>query len=127
LVNGAGGVDRLGGNGGGECGDGDGLLDDRRLQGDGHFAHGTDGDIYVGGSLGKSRGADDDVVGARGKFIDAKFAAIAGGSFALEGGVNGVGDFYGGDAAAGGVLDDAAERAAGILRGGKERGKKGSR
>jgi hypothetical protein len=74
LVDAAGEIDGLGGDGGGARGDGDGLLDLCRLQGDGEVAEGADGDGNVGRGGGEAVVLDANVPEAGGEIIEAELA-----------------------------------------------------
>ena len=117
LMDAAGEVDGLGGDGGAVRGDGDGLLDLRGLQGDGEVADGADGDGDVGGGGAEAVVLDADVPEAGREVVEAELAVGVGedasglrgaGAFDEDGGVA--------DAGARGVLDDAAQGSAGVLR-----------
>jgi hypothetical protein len=129
LVDTAGEIDGLGGDGGGASGDGDRLLYLRGLQGDGEVADGADCDRDVGGGRGEAVVLDADVPGAGGEVVEAELTVGVGEDAA---GLRGAGAFDedGGaaDASAGGVLDDAAQGSAGVLceqSGGEKDGENG--
>jgi hypothetical protein len=116
-MNGAGGVNRLGGDGRGLTLHGDGLPDHGGLERDGYLPHRTNSYLNVRTGVGETGCGHGDLVGRDREIVDPEFAAIVAGGFSPEGeSRSSHHDPGGGNPGAAGVEHRAAKGSAGVLR-----------